>query len=59
MNVSLGTLNFAARERNPIGPDMAYELSKIAGVPIDDILQGRFPKPGACPHCGRSDEGLR
>jgi hypothetical protein len=56
MNVSLGTLNFAARPRNPFGTGMAYELSKVAGVPIDDILSGRFPKPGSCPHCGRTDE---
>ncbi len=26
---------------------------RCAWVPVDDVLTGRVPPPGACPHCGR------
>ncbi len=33
---------------------VALRLARIAGVPVDDVLAGRFPP--ACPHCGRQME---
>lgn len=35
---------------------VALEAARLARVPVDDILAGRFPEPGACPFCGRSEE---
>jgi len=31
----------------------ALAVARAAEVPIDDVLAGRFPPTGACPHCGR------
>ena len=31
---------------------LAVRLARLARVPVDDVLCGRFPPPGACPHCG-------
>ena len=39
--------------RVPPSAGLAVRLARLAGVPVDDILCGRFPPPGACPHCGR------
>lgn len=39
--------------RKPPSAGVAIRLARIAGVPVDDLLTGRFPPPGACPHCGR------
>jgi hypothetical protein len=33
--------------------NMAYCISRLAGVPFDDVVTGRYPAPGTCPHCGR------
>lgn len=35
-----------------IGPVLAVRLAGVAGVPVDDLIAGRFPLQGACPHCG-------
>lgn len=36
-----------------IGIGIALRAARVAQVPIDDLLSGAWPKPGACPHCGR------
>jgi hypothetical protein len=33
-------------------PTLAVRLAKLAGVGVDDVLSGKFPSPGTCPHCG-------
>lgn len=37
-----------------IGAGLALRAARVAGVPVDDILTGAWPRPGACPCCGRS-----
>lgn len=32
----------------------AERAARLAGVPVEDVLAGRWPVEGACPHCGRS-----
>jgi hypothetical protein len=32
---------------------MAYRVSRVAGVAFDDVVTGRWPVLGTCPHCGR------
>jgi hypothetical protein len=31
---------------------VAYRVARLGGVAVDDVLAGRFPAPGTCPHCG-------
>lgn len=38
----------------PVTPEMAFRVARVASASIDDLLAGRFPPPGTCPHCGRS-----
>lgn len=42
--------------RVPPSAGLAVRLARLAGVPVDDVLCGRYPAPGTCPHCGRSPE---
>jgi hypothetical protein len=35
-----------------VSPKMVLRVARLAGVPVDDLLTGKFPSPGACPHCG-------
>jgi hypothetical protein len=58
MRVSVHTLTGAMfKKRKGVGPGIALEVARCAGVPVDDVLAGRFPEPGSCPHCGRKDPG--
>lgn len=43
-NVSHGQLSSAG---------LAIRLARVAQVPVDDVLAGRWPAPGMCAHCGR------
>jgi hypothetical protein len=31
---------------------LAVRVAKFANVPVDDVISGRFPAVGTCPHCG-------
>jgi hypothetical protein len=35
-----------------VSASMAFRVARLAGVPIDDVLAGRFPPVGTCPYCG-------
>ena len=31
---------------------MAFRIARVVGVPVDDLIHGKFPEPGTCPRCG-------
>jgi hypothetical protein len=37
---------------NEVSINMAYRVSRLAGVAFDDVVTGKYPVPGTCPHCG-------
>ena len=39
-----------------VTPAMAFRVARLVKVPVDDVLAGRFPAPGTCPHCGHVGE---
>lgn len=47
------TLTNVSEGSKGVSPNMAFRLARLAGVTIEDLLAGKFPPPGACPHCGR------
>lgn len=42
--------NFAGRTAP--STKLVFRIARLAGVSVDDVLEGRFPPPGTCPHCG-------
>lgn len=32
---------------------MVLRVARLAGVGLDDLLAGRYPVKGMCPHCGQ------
>ena len=42
--------------RNPASASLAVRVARFAKVGVDDVLTGRFPDPGVCPHCGQRRE---
>jgi len=49
------TVKWAYSKKRRPSAGLAARAARLANVPIDDVLSGAFPKPGTCPHCGRSD----
>jgi hypothetical protein len=45
------TLSDVAGKRTA-SPTLAYRVARLGGVTVDDVLAGRYPAPGTCPHCG-------
>jgi plasmid maintenance system antidote protein VapI len=35
-----------------VTPTLAFRVARFVKVSVDDVLAGRFPAPGTCPHCG-------
>lgn len=44
----------AASGRRAVSASIAVRVAKFAGVGVDDVLAGKFPPAGVCPHCGRA-----
>lgn len=47
-------VELAASKRGTVSAGIALRVARAAGVPLEDVLAGRFPAKGACPHCGRT-----
>lgn len=43
--------NALSRSRKP-SIALAFQAARAAGVPLEDLLSGAWPAPGACPMCG-------
>jgi hypothetical protein len=33
---------------------LALRVATLSGAPVEDLLAGKFPPPGACPNCGHA-----
>jgi hypothetical protein len=50
------TLANVASGHSSVTPVVAFRIAKFVKVGVDDVLAGRFPEPGTCPHCGHRPE---
>lgn len=48
------TLKHVASGRT-VTASLTMRTAKLVGVGVDDLLNGKFPPPGTCPHCGHTD----
>jgi len=35
-----------------VSASTAVRVARFAGVTVDDVLTGKYPPAGTCPHCG-------
>lgn len=42
----------SANQGRPVSATLAFRVARFAQVSMEDVLTGRFPPPGVCPHCG-------
>jgi hypothetical protein len=38
-----------------VSASTAVRVARLAQVNVDDVLGGKFPPPGTCPHCGKPE----
>jgi transcriptional regulator with XRE-family HTH domain len=53
MGVKVATVSYAACKKGGVSAGLALRAARAAGVPVEEMLAGRYPPPGVCPHCGR------
>ena len=46
------TLANIAGGHKTVTATLAVRIAKFARIGVDDVLTGKFPAPGTCPHCG-------
>lgn len=46
------TLLDVKKQRKRVSVNMAYAVARLAGAAFDDVVTGKWPAPGTCPHCG-------
>ena len=54
LGFSRHTVAHVKKGEKGVSPRMALRVARVAGVGVDDVITGRFPPTGACPHCGKS-----
>lgn len=47
-------LSLSLRDR-PISASLAFRVARLAGIGVDDVLAGKYPPAGTCPHCGHRE----
>jgi len=53
LRVTFHALQWTMQRRGKPGAGMALRAARLAGVHVEDILAGKWPVEGGCPHCGR------
>ena len=53
LGFELSTMKNVDKGVNPASVNLAFQVSRLAGVPFDDVVTGKYPVKGTCPHCGR------
>jgi hypothetical protein len=54
LRVHGNNLTTIAGGRREAGAVLAVRIAKLASVGVDDVLTGKFPPAGTCPHCGQT-----
>ena len=53
LNASISAIRKASMVRSKPTAGLALRVARYVDVPMEDVLSGAYPKPGACPMCGR------
>lgn len=53
MRVKETRIKYALSGAGTVSAAVALRAAKAAKVPLETVLAGAWPKPTACPHCGR------
>ena len=54
LGFKLSTMRHVRSRESDVSPKMTIRVARLAGVTVDDLLKGKFPPKGTCPHCGHT-----
>lgn len=46
------TLPKVANGHKPVSATLVIRIARFAKIGVDELLAGKFPAAGTCPHCG-------
>jgi len=44
------------RDGGRVRPYVAGKVARVAAIPVEDLMAGKYPSHGACPRCGYASE---
>jgi DNA-binding phage protein len=53
LTMNAGTLSWMLSRTGKPSAGTALRAARLAGVSVEELLSGAWPRPGSCPHCGR------
>ena len=56
LRLTASTINHMAG-REKVSARLALRLAWFAGVSVEDMMAGKYPPEGTCPHCGHAGTG--
>ncbi len=56
LHYGIHTIRKVLNRGDVVGAKLAFRVARLAGIPLDDLLAGKFTPAGTCPHCGRSPD---
>jgi plasmid maintenance system antidote protein VapI len=54
LNATAAIVKAAIKRRGRVSAGLALRVARLAGVHMEDVLSGAWPKAGSCPMCGRA-----
>ena len=52
LSFSPNTIRHVKKGEKAVSASMTVRVARLAAVSVDDVLAGRYPPVGTCPHCG-------
>ncbi|MGC9986662.1 MAG: hypothetical protein ABSF35_23970 [Polyangia bacterium] len=52
LHFKLNSLRGVLSRHDSVSASMMMRVARLAGVGLDDLLAGKYPVVGMCPHCG-------
>lgn len=60
LGLSSAMLAMISNGQRAVTPRLTFRIARLAQIAVDDVLKGRYPPAGTCPHCGHCpDEVLQ
>ena len=56
LGTKISSLSHAVGGSRAVSASIAFRVARLARVPVDDVLAGRYPGVGTCPYCGHKEE---
>lgn len=57
LRYEVNTIRHVLDDKVTVSVNLAFRVSRLAGVTLDDLLAGKYPPAGICRKCGHQVDG--